>query len=452
MSSRQGTFHNCKRKTRNIVSWFFFLCQQGNTFTITTSTALSKSLLLRHISSLAGIQPDGVSRLAGAEMNAFPSIEDAYLLVEDGLIRQFGPDAECPADRADQVIDCTGRMVMPAFCDSHTHLVFAAWREGEFVDRVKGMTYEEIANRGGGILNSAARLQAVSEDFLFEQALERMNEVMHMGTGAMEIKSGYGLTIESELKMLRVARRLGALNLIPVKTTFLGAHAMPTIFKADRQGYIRSLVNDMLPRIAEEGLADFIDVFCDKGFYTPDETSQILEAGAKYGLKPKIHANELDYSGGIQVGVKYNAVSVDHLEYTGPEEIAALASSDTIATILPSTAFFLGLPYAPAREMIESNLCVALASDYNPGSSPSGNMSFILSLACIKLKMLPEEALNALTINGAAALTLGDKLGSITPLKSANLIITKPVSSLAFLPYSFGASWIDKVVIGGRVL
>jgi len=413
---------------------------------------VAKSLLLRHISSLAGIQPEGVSRLSGSEMISFPSIEDAYLLVEDGLIRQFGPDAHCPVDRADQVIDCAGKMVMPAFCDSHTHLVFAAWRENEFVDRVKGMTYEEIANRGGGILNSAAKLQAASEDYLFEQALGRLHEVMHMGTGAIEIKSGYGLTVESELKMLRVARRLGALNLIPVKTTFLGAHAMPTLYKADRQGYISMLINDMLPKIAEEGLADFIDVFCDKGFYTPRETDQILEAGGKHGLRPKIHANELDYSGGIQVGVKYNAVSVDHLEYTGPEEIASLSSSDTIATILPSTAFFLGLPYAPAREMIESNLCVALASDYNPGSSPSGNMSFILSLACIKLKMLPAEALNALTINGAAALLLGDQLGSITPSKSANLIITKPVSSLAYLPYSFGASWIDKVVIGGRVL
>jgi imidazolonepropionase len=367
------------------------------------------------------------------------------------MISQFGPDQECPIERADETIDCFGKIVLPAFCDSHTHLVFAAWRENEFVDRIKGLTYEEIANSGGGILNSAARLQATTEDQLFEQALPRLHEVTRMGTGAIEIKSGYGLTVESELKMLRVIRRLKETNIIPVKTSFLGAHAIPVEFKTNRPGYIRLLTETMLPQIAAEGLADYVDVFCDRGFYTVEETDEILGTAARYGIKPKIHANELDYSGGIQIGVRHKAISVDHLEYTGPEEIAALAGSQTIATILPSTAFFLGFPYAPARNMIENGLCVALASDYNPGSSPSGNLSFIISLACIKLKMLPEEAINAVTINGAAAMELSDMVGSITPQKSANLIITKPVSSIAYLPYSFGSPWIEKVILKGKV-
>ncbi|MDZ4749800.1 MAG: imidazolonepropionase [Saprospiraceae bacterium] len=413
---------------------------------------MTKSLLLRRISSLSGIQPEGINRLRGKDMAALHAVENAYLLIENDRILQFGPDHECSVERADTIIDCTGKMVLPAFCDSHTHLVFAAWRENEFVDRIKGMSYEEIANRGGGILNSALKLQAASEELLFELATARLHEVMRMGTGAIEIKSGYGLTVESELKMLRVIRRLKYLNLLPIKATFLGAHAMPTLFKSNRPAYVRMLTEEMLPQIAEQGLADYVDVFCDKGFYTVEETDHILSAAAKYGLKPKIHANELAYSGGVQVGVRHQAVSVDHLEYTGSEEIASLASSNTIATILPSTAFFLGLPYAPARKMIENDLCVALASDYNPGSSPSGNMSFILSLACVKLKMLPSEALNALTINGAAALELSDKVGSITASKSANLLITKPVTSLAYLPYSFGTSWIDCVIIGGKVI
>lgn len=413
---------------------------------------MAQSLLLRRIQSLAGIQPEGVTRLRGHDMASLPSIENAYLLIEDGLIKSFGPDTSCSVERADTVVDCSGRMVIPAFCDSHTHIVFAAWRESEFVDRIRGLTYEEIAQRGGGILNSAARLQSVSEDVLFEQALSRLHEVIKMGTGAIEIKSGYGLTVESELKMLRVIRRLKETGLVPIKSNFLGAHAMPTAYKSDREGYIRLLIENMLPRIADEGLADYIDVFCDKGFFTVEETDRILTAGARYGLKPKIHANELDYSGGIQVGVRLHAVSVDHLEYTGPAEIEALQSADTIATILPSTAFFLGLPYAPARKMMESGLCVALASDYNPGSSPSGNMSFILSLACIKLKMLPTEAINALTLNGAAAMELGHRVGSITPSKSASLIVTKPVNSLDYLPYAFGASWIEQVILGGKLI
>ena len=383
-------------------------------------------------------------------MSELNVLHDAYLLIKNGLIHQFGPDKDCPYDNADRVIDCAGRMVMPAFCDSHTHLIFAAWRENEFVDRIKGLTYEEIAKRGGGILNSAARLQTATEDELFDFAKERLEEVISSGTGAIEIKSGYGLTIESELKILRVIKRLKELEWIPVKSTFLGAHALPIDFKNNREGYVNLIINEMLPRIHEEGLADYIDVFCDRGFFTVPETDMILNAGFKYGLKPKIHANELDFSGGIQIGVKHNAISVDHLEYTGPEELEALSASTTIATILPSTAFFLGLTYAPARKMMENDICVALASDYNPGSSPSGNMSFILSLACIKLKMTPEEALNAATINGAAAIELSNSHGSITAGKSASLIITNAGVGISRLPYSFGRSLIDQVIVNGR--
>lgn len=382
-------------------------------------------------------------------MSEIGVINDAYLLIENGLIQHFGPDKDCPYDRAEKVVDCTDRLVMPAFCDSHTHLIFAASRENEFVDRIKGMTYEEIAKKGGGILNSAQRLQSASEDELFESAKERLKDVISLGTGAIEIKSGYGLTVESEIKMLRVIRRLKDLNWIPVKATFLGAHAMPLAFKSNREEYIRMITDDMLPLIFNEGLADYIDVFCDKGFYTVSETDRILTAGNKYGLKPKIHANELDYSGGIQVGVRHNAISVDHLEYTGPREIESLASSTTIATILPSTAFFLGLPYAPARQMIDNDLCVALASDFNPGSSPSGNMSFVLALGCIKLKMLPEEVFNAATINGAAAIEVSSETGSITNSKSANLIISKRGFGIQSIPYHFGHNLIDSILIKG---
>ena len=390
--------------------------------------------------------------MKGDALGKIESIDDAYLFIEGNKIVSFGKDQDCKIERADEILDCSGKLVLPAFCDSHTHLVFAAWRESEFVDRIRGLTYEEIAKRGGGILNSAAKLQSMSEDELFDRALLRLHEVTKMGTGAIEIKSGYGLTVESEIKMLRVIRRLKEQNIIPVKATFLGAHAMPMEFKTNRAGYIKLIKESMLPQIAAEDLADYIDVFCDKGFYTVEETDEILTAGAKYGLKAKIHANELEYSGGIQVGVKHNAVSVDHLEYTGPEEIDALRNSQTIATILPSTAFFLGLPYAPARKMIENNIAVALASDYNPGTSPSGNLSFILSLAAIKLKMLPAEALNALTVNGAAAMGVQDTHGSITPSKAGNLIITKNIPGIDYLPYSYGQSWIEKVIIGGKVV
>ncbi len=412
---------------------------------------MPKSVLLRHIASLAGILPKGTTRLVGTQMSHFTTITDAYLLIENGLIKAFGPDAECSIERADQILDCTHKMVIPAYCDSHTHIVFAGWREGEFVDRIKGLSYVEIDKRGGGILNSAKKLQSTSEDDLFEQAYGRLQDVIKLGTGAIEVKSGYGLTTDSELKMLRVIRRLKEVSPIPVKSNFLGAHAFPMEFKQNRSGYIDLITNEMIPKLAGEGLADYIDVFCDTGFFSVEETEAILSSGAKYGLKPKIHANELDYSGGIQTGVKYGAISVDHLQCTGPEEINSLAGSNTIATILPSTAFFLGLPYAPARAMIDHNLCVALASDYNPGSSPSGNMSFILSLACVKLKMLPAEALNALTINGAAAMELGESNGSITVSKPANLIISKPNITLEGMPYFYADSWIEAVLINGDV-
>jgi len=408
---------------------------------------LASSILLRRIKSLVGIQPAGVGVLKGKAQSTIDSIEEAYLFAENGKIVSFGKEEDCKIERADEILDCAGKLVLPAFCDSHSHLVFASWRESEFVDRIRGLTYEEIAKRGGGILNSASKLQAMSEDELFDKALLRLHEVTQMGTGAIEIKSGYGLTVESEIKMLRVIRRLKEQNIIPVKATFLGAHAMPMEYKTNRAGYIKLIKEKMLPQIAAEGLADYIDVFCDKGFYTVDETDEILTAGMKFGLKPKIHANELDYSGGIQIGVKHKAISVDHLEYTGDEEIKALKHSATIATILPSTAFFLGLPYAPARKMIEHNIPVALASDYNPGTSPSGNLAFILSLAAIKLKMLPAEAINALTLNGAAAMEVSATHGSITPLKSASLIITKSVPGLDYLPYSYGHGWIERVIM-----
>lgn len=407
---------------------------------------MSKTLLLRNIGTLAGIQPQGVTRLQGHDLKSLSTLKNAYLFAENGLIVQFGPDHQCPVDRADEIIDCKDRIVFPAYCDSHTHLVFAAWRDNEFVDKINGLTYEEIASRGGGILNSAAKLQVMEEELLFEQAHIRLEELIDMGTGAIEIKSGYGLTTDAELKMLRVVRRLKELNKIPVRATFLGAHAYPAAFRNDHDGYIKLIIEDMLPRIEHEGLADYIDVFCEENFFSPDESSRVLEAGQKRGLKVKVHANELAFSGGIQLGVKHKAISVDHLEYTGPAEIEALQDGNTIATLLPSTAFFLGLPYAPARSMIDNDLCVALASDFNPGTSPSGNMSFVMSLACIKLKMLPEEALQAATLNGAAAMDLSHEMGSVTIGKKASLIITRKMERISELPYLFGHKGVWKVV------
>ena len=404
------------------------------------------SILIRNIKSLVGIREAGTRLVSGAEMKTLPAIDNAYLLIENGLIKAFGVNPDAP-ERAEEIIDATGRFVFPCWCDSHTHIVYAGSREQEFVDKIHGLSYEEIAKRGGGILNSALKLAEASEQELFDAAYRRLEVMQNFGTGAVEIKSGYGLSYEGELKMLRVIKRLKEKSGIIIKSNFLGAHAFPNAFKQNHEGYLDLLINRLLPQIADEGLADFIDVFCDRGFFSPDETDRILQAGAKYGLKPKIHANELDYSGGIEIGVKNHALSVDHLEFTGNDQIEALRNSGTMPTLLPSTAFYLGLHYAPARKMIDAGLPVAVATDFNPGSSPSGNMPFIVALSCIKMKMLPEEAVNAATLNSAYAMGVEQQLGSITTGKKANVFITKPISSLAFLPYSFGSNLVERVII-----
>ncbi len=376
--------------------------------------------------------------IAGAEMAYIPHIDNAWLAIENGIILDYGAMSSLTDINADEILDATGRMVLPAWCDSHTHLVFAAPREGEFVDRIKGVSYEEIARRGGGILNSARKLNLMDEQQLYEQSMERLHQVMAQGTGAIEIKSGYGLSTEGELKMLRVIRRIKENVQIPVKASFLAAHAYPHEYKENKQAYIQLIIDTMLPRVAGEGLADYMDVFCEQGFFGIEETEQLLEAGWKYGLKPKIHANQLHYSGGVQVGVKHNALSVDHLECVGDAEIAALKGSTTIPTLLPGAAFFLGIQYQPARKIIDAGLPVCLASDYNPGSCPSGNVPLLLTIACTQLKMTPEEAINAVTINGAAAMELSEAMGTITRGKKANLILTHKIPSLAYIPYDYG--------------
>ena len=407
--------------------------------------------LLKNIKQICQVEDNAPAKVTGSRFSQLPSINDGYILISDEEIKDYGEMQNLPPADYNKVIDCRGRFVLPCWCDSHTHLVFTGSRENEFVDRIKGLSYEEIALRGGGILNSAKKLHDTTEEELYNDAWKRLLEIIKGGTGAVEIKSGYGLSFDDEIKMLRVIKALKKNAPIPVKATFLGAHALPLEYKSNRKEYINLITHKMLPVIADENLADYCDVFCDRGFFTPDETDVILKKASEYGLKAKIHANELDFSGGIQVGVTNNAVSVDHLEFTGEAEIEALKNSNTIPTLLPSTAFFLGLHYPPARQMIDAGLPVTLATDYNPGSSPSGNMSFILSLACIKMKMTPEEAINAATINGAAAMELSDKYGSITRGKKANLIITHEIPSIAYIPYSFGANKIEKVIINGKV-
>lgn len=390
-------------------------------------------------------------RVEGKGMAEIPSLFDAWILIEDEKIIDFGPMNTCP-EAADEILDLLDQCIIPAWCDSHTHLIYEGSREEEFVDRINGLSYEEIAEKGGGILNSAAKLREASEDSLYEQARSRLNEVVRYGTGAIEIKSGYGLSTESELKMLRVARRLKENSPLTIKTSFLGAHAIPEQYQDDRQGYIDLIINDMLPKVANEGLADYMDVFCDKGFFTVEETDRLLTAGARHGLKPKIHANELANSGGVQVGIKNNAVSVDHLEAIGDKEIEALKGQPTIGTVLPNVSFFLGIDYAPARKMIDSGLGIAIASDFNPGSAPSGRVPFLLSLACIKMGLLPEEAITAATINGAYAMEIADTHGTIARGKYANLIITKRIPNLAYIPYSFGTDLIDRVIVKGKIM
>lgn len=391
--------------------------------------------------------------LGGGAMANVNSISDAYLIVEDERIDSFGKINELKEDISsfDEIIDARGKIVLPGFCDSHTHIVFAGSREAEFVDKINGLSYEEIARRGGGILNSAKHLQNISEDELFESASYRLNEMILYGTTAIEIKSGYGLSLDSEIKMLRVIKRLKESFPVEIKATFLGAHAIPREYQQNRNAYIDLVINEMLPKLASENLADYIDVFCDEGFFTIEETSKILEAGAKYGLKPKIHANELANSGGVQVGIAHNAVSVDHLEMIGSDEILALKNSKTIPTALPGVSFYLKIPYAPIRKMIDLGLPLALASDFNPGSCPSGNMQLIMSLASIYGGLLPEESLHACTINGAFAMELEQEFGSICPGKFANLIITKEIPSIAFLPYYYGFNKVETVIVKGHI-
>lgn len=408
--------------------------------------------LLTNIHVLAGIEEGSVwkSRVAGAEMANLPQIEHAWLLIENGLIHSFGSMQTLTDINADEEIDAAGRIVLPAWCDSHTHIVFAAPRDGEFVDRIRGLSYEEIARRGGGILNSAKRLNAMDEGLLYEQSLQRVYNVMRQGTGAIEIKSGYGLNTEAELKMLRVIRRLKEALPIPVKASFLAAHAYPLEYRENKSAYIRLIIEEMLPRVADEGLADYMDVFCEEGFFSVDDTSQLLEAAAKRGLKPKIHANQLHISGGVQVGIKHNAISVDHLECVGDAEIEALKASVTIPTLLPGAAFFLGMHYQPARKMIDAGLPVCLATDYNPGSCPSGNVPLLMTIACTQMKMLPEEAINSVTLNGAAAMELEQQMGTIAVGKLANLIITRPAPSVAYIPYDYGNNPVETLLIKGK--
>jgi imidazolonepropionase len=407
--------------------------------------------LIKNIKNIIGIIEGPQTYKKAEALSNVEMLANGYILIEDERISDYGSMVDCP-DNMDQVIDATDSLVLPAWCDSHTHIVFATTREKEFEMKIKGMSYEDIAAAGGGILNSARKLKDCSEDDLYEMAKGRLEEVTQFGTGAIEIKSGYGLSLESEVKMLRVIRRLSAYSPISIKSTFLGAHAIPTEYKKRREDYINLIINKMLPKIAEEKLADYCDVFCEKGFFTVDETDRILKAAAKYGIPPKIHANQLSNSGAVQVGIANNAISVDHLEVMGDIEIEALLQSNTIPTLLPSCSYYINIPYAPARKMIEAGLGITLATDFNPGSSPSGNIPFLLSLACTKMKLTPEEAFNAVTINGAYAMQLEDEVGSITKGKLANLIITKNIPNLTYIPYMFGTNHIEKVLIRGKVM
>ena len=408
--------------------------------------------LIKNIKQLVGIDTLNRTRLCGKEMSELNTISNAYLIVEDDKIKAFGPMSDLADSKFDIKYDASGRLLFPSFCDSHTHLVYANSREHEFVDKIRGLSYEEIAKRGGGILNSAKATAAASEDELYDMALQRLDEAMRLGTGAIEIKSGYGLSTESELKLLRVIRRLKEHSPLTIKSNFLGAHGIPMEYRGHQEDYVDLVINEMIPKVAAEGLADFIDVFCDQGFFTVHDTERILEAGIKHGMRPKIHANEMAVSGGVQVGVKYGAISVDHLEQMGDAEIECLKGSDTMPTILPGCAFFLNLPLSPARKMIDSGLSVAMASDYNPGTAPSFNMQLVISMACIRYRLTPEEAFNATTLNTAYAMGVSDILGSIAVGKLANFYISKPISTYEYMPYSFGENKVESVFLKGRKL
>ena len=405
--------------------------------------------LFINIKELVQVRDAAIKKVSGIEMKKLPTIKNAFLLVEDGLIADFGKMEDCPTIITAEIIDATGKMILPSWCDSHTHIVFAGHREQEFVDRINGMSYEDIANRGGGILNSAEKLQNTSEDELYKESIKRVHDVIKLGTGAIEIKSGYGLSVDAELKMLRVIKRIKRDFPIKVKATFLGAHAIPKTYKDNKSAYLDLIINEMLPRIAKEELAHFIDIFCEKGYFDLNDTERVLTAGKAYGLKPKIHVNQFNAFGGVALGVKHHALSVDHLEELNASDIHALKGSNTMPVALPSCSYFLSIPYTPARKILDAGLPLALATDYNPGSTPSCNMNFVISCACIKMKMTPEEAINAATINGAYAMGISNLYGSITRGKKANLIITKTVPSYNYLPYAFGDNHIDSVLING---
>ena len=405
-------------------------------------------IIIKDIRQLIGIVPPETQRKVGSEMDDVQSINDAFLSIDDGIIKDFGESSRCPLPSGkDEIIDARGGMVMPAFCDSHTHICYAGSREREFIDKINGLSYEEIAARGGGILNSADLLHQTSEDDLYSQTMERVNEMIAKGTGAIEIKSGYGLDTQDELKMLRVIRRVKETTPAVIKSTFLGAHAVGRRYSGRQDEYVDLVCREMIPAVASECLADYVDVFCDEGFFTPEQTSRILQAGAEYGLVPKIHANELACSGGVQVGVAHDALSVDHLERTTEAEIEVLKGKKTMPTMLPGASFFLGMPYGRAKDYIEAGLGIALASDYNPGSSPSGDMRFVMALGCVKMRLTPEQAFNACTINAAYAMGVSQSMGSITKGKRASLVVTKPLPSLAFIPYSYQTPYIERIII-----
>lgn len=408
-----------------------------------------KRTLITNIKSLVQVEDTAREAVCGKDMAEVKTIENAYLLIEDDKIADFGT-MDTLSENADLTIDAKQRFVLPSFCDSHTHLVYAGSREIEYIDKIRGLSYEEIAKRGGGILNSAKRLQEASEDELFEDAMQRLEEIISYGTGAVEIKSGYGLTTEAELKMLRVIRRLKEASPLTIKANFLGAHGVPLEYRGRQGDFVNLVIDEMIPQVAKENLAEFIDVFCDTGFFTVEETARMLEAGTKHGLVPKIHANELDYSGGIEVGVKYGALSVDHLECVGEKEIAMLKSSKTMPTILPGAAFFLNMPYSPARKMIEAGLPVAMASDFNPGSSPSGNMQMVLTFACVNYRLTPQEAINATTINSAYAMGISRTHGSIAKGKQANFYITKDIPTIEYIPYYYGTNKVERTFLNGK--
>jgi len=410
------------------------------------------SLLLTNIKELLQVRESNILKVSGSEMKELPTIKDAWLFIEDDKITDFGSMENIPEINADKTIDATGKIVLPTWCDSHTHIVYAGNREQEFADRINGLSYEEIANRGGGILNSAKTLQETSEEEIYNQSTERLEEVMRLGTGAVEIKSGYGLTEEAELKMLRVIKKLRENYDLAIKSTFLGAHAIPKEFNNDPDAYMNLVIDEILPKVAEQGLAEYIDIFCEKGYFSVEDTNKLLSAAKEYGLKPKIHVNQFNAIGGVKAGVEHDALSVDHLEVMTNEDIEILKGSSTMPVALPSCSLFLSIPYTPAREIIDAGLPLALATDFNPGSTPSGNMNLVVSLACIKMKMTPEEAINAATINGAYAMELSKTHGSITRGKKANFIMTKNIPSYTFLSYAFGSNSIESVYINGKII